>query len=70
MSSVLPDNMRSAQRQGEDWQAVYPPPAPQRNVGGPPWRLLLTGLVVVGVGLMCWNYLGPDIKRYIKISNM
>jgi hypothetical protein len=31
---------------------------------------LVTGLVVVGLGVMAWNYLGPDLRRYLKISNM
>jgi hypothetical protein len=37
---------------------------------GPSWSLLVTGLVVVGLGLMAWNYLGPDIRHYLKIRNM
>jgi hypothetical protein len=32
---------------------------------------LLTGLVVVGVGAaVLWYYLGPDLKRYLKIREM
>jgi hypothetical protein len=70
MSSVVPDNLRGSQRQAEDWRSGYPHPAPRRDGGGLPRGLLLTGLVVAGLGLMAWHYIGPDIRRYIKISNM
>jgi hypothetical protein len=33
-------------------------------------KLLIAGAVVVGVGFLAWHYLGPDIRRYIKISRM
>jgi len=42
----------------------------QHESSGPPWALLLTGLVVVGLGAMAWSYLGPDLRRYLKIRNM
>jgi hypothetical protein len=32
--------------------------------------LLVAGVVVLGLGLMAWSYLGPDLRRYLKISNM
>jgi hypothetical protein len=32
--------------------------------------LLLIGLVGVGLGLLAWNYLGPDLRRYLKIRSM
>ena len=38
--------------------------------GGPPAALLITGAVVIGLGFLAWTYLGPDLKRYIKIHNM
>jgi hypothetical protein len=31
---------------------------------------LLTGLAVVGLGLVAWSYLGPDLRRYLKMTNM
>ena len=70
MSSVGPDSLRSAQRQSEEWRGAYPPPAPPRDYGGSRWGVLVTGLVVVGLGVMAWNYLGPDLKRYLKMTNM
>jgi hypothetical protein len=31
---------------------------------------LITGLAVVGLGVLAWYYLGPDLKRYPKIRAM
>lgn len=31
---------------------------------------LAAGLVALGVGVLAWTYLGPDLKRYIKIHSM
>jgi hypothetical protein len=33
-------------------------------------KFLITGAVVLGVGLFAWYYLGPDLKRYLKIHSM
>jgi hypothetical protein len=38
--------------------------------GGPSAGLLITGVVVIGLGLLAWSYLGPDLKRYMKIHSM
>jgi hypothetical protein len=32
--------------------------------------LLLAGLAVVGFGALALYYLGPDLRRYLKIRNM
>jgi hypothetical protein len=32
--------------------------------------LLLAGLAALGLGALAWYYLGPDLRRYIKISRM
>jgi hypothetical protein len=32
--------------------------------------LLIAGAVVIGLGFLAWTYLGPDLKRYLKIRNM
>jgi hypothetical protein len=69
MSNVAPDNPQSMRRQDDDWRPARYYPAPRHN-GGLPGGLLLTGLVVAGLGVMAWYYLGPDLKRYIKMSNM
>jgi hypothetical protein len=31
---------------------------------------LLAGLALAGLGAAAWYYLGPDLKRYMKIRNM
>jgi hypothetical protein len=37
---------------------------------GPHPGWMITGLVVLGLGVAGWYYLGPDVRRYIKILNM
>jgi hypothetical protein len=32
--------------------------------------LLITAVVAVGLGILAWSYLGPDLKRYMKIQSM
>lgn len=32
--------------------------------------LLIAGAAVVGLGWLAWNYLGPDLRRYMKIHSM
>jgi hypothetical protein len=70
MSSAAPNNFGSAARPGEDWRAWYPPPVAPRQAGGSRWGLLVAGLAAVGLGIVAWHYVGADIKRYIRISNM
>ena len=31
---------------------------------------LIAGLAVAGLGALAWYYLGPDLKRYLKIERM
>ncbi len=70
MSTMGPESVSSMQRQGDGRPSGATPPARADSSGGPPWGLLLTGLVVVGLGVLAWNVIGPDLRRYIKISNM
>lgn len=44
--------------------------ASQTSSGGLSTGWLLAGLAVVGLGALAWYYLGPDLKRYLKIRNM
>jgi hypothetical protein len=37
---------------------------------GPSAGLLIAGVVVVGLGILAWSYLGPDLRRYMKIRSM
>jgi hypothetical protein len=32
--------------------------------------LVVAGVVAVGIGLLAWYYIGPDVKRYMKLRNM
>lgn len=41
-----------------------------KRAEGPPVGLIVAGVAVVGLGLLAWTYLGPDLKRYIKIHSM
>jgi hypothetical protein len=64
----------SASGEGRPWQAPehYQEWGPGASRGG---SGLLTGLeigalVVVGLGLVAWYYLGADLRRYMKIRSM
>jgi len=37
---------------------------------GPSTGLVIAGVVVVGLGLLAWSYLGADLRRYLKIHSM
>jgi len=39
-----------------------------RIVPYPGW--MIAGAVVLGIGLASWYFLGPDVRRYMKIRNM
>jgi hypothetical protein len=67
MSSVGSQSLTPSQQRRESWRAGCP--TSTRDHAGPSWRLLATGLVVLGLGLLAWN-LGPDLRRYIKIERM
>jgi hypothetical protein len=54
----------------EEWRGRAQMAGWRRSGGGSGGSLLLTGLVVVGLGRLAWNYLGPDLRRYLKIQNM
>jgi hypothetical protein len=38
--------------------------------GGLSPAVLIAGAAVIGLGYLAWTYLGPDLKRYMKIHNM
>jgi hypothetical protein len=31
---------------------------------------MVAGLVLAGAGALAWYYLGPDVRRYLKIRSM
>jgi hypothetical protein len=59
---------RESQYPSNEWGG-HPPMAewvrPRSNTG-----FLLTGLVLIGLGALAWQYLGPDLRRYMKIRSM
>ncbi|MDR3620224.1 MAG: hypothetical protein P4L85_12795 [Paludisphaera borealis] len=58
MNSLMPGQHASLSR----W------PHEERTV--PHKGLLIAGVMVVGLGLLAWTYLGSDFKRYMKIQRM
>jgi hypothetical protein len=42
-------------------------PVRTQEAAGPP---IAVGLIAAGLGLWAWSYLGPDLRRYIKMSSM
>ncbi|MGP0069103.1 MAG: DUF6893 family small protein [Isosphaeraceae bacterium] len=52
-----------------DWTGRSAPER-RRDSGGPSTGLLIAGVVVVGLGILTWSYLGPDLRRYMKIHSM
>ena len=38
--------------------------------GGFPTGWAIAGLAALGLGALAWYYLGPDLKRYLKIERM
>ncbi len=70
MSRLTPEQQASLSRpRGEDWRGRSAPPARLED-WLPSSSVLLTGLVVVGLGALAWYYLGPDLRRYLKIRSM
>lgn len=41
-----------------------------RDRGGVGVGWLVAGVVVVGLGALAWTYLGPDLRRYMKLHSM
>jgi hypothetical protein len=51
-------------------QRRYLPRRWQPERKGPPVGAIVAGVVVVGLGVLAWTYLGPDLRRYMKIHSM
>ncbi len=54
---------------GDDWRERTGL-ARRSDRGGLSPSVLITGAVILGLGYLAWTYLGPDLKRYMKIQNM
>lgn len=64
------DQAEPTRSPGDEWRGRSALAEP-RHSGGPSTGLILGGLVTAGVlGALAWYYLGPDLKRYLKIRNM
>jgi hypothetical protein len=53
---------------GQDRSSLVPWSGQDRRQ--PSTGLLIAGVVVVGLGFLAWSYLGPDLRRYMKIHSM
>jgi hypothetical protein len=70
MSRIVTVNEdRLSPQPGEEWRGR----TARSELGESPRSssgLLLAGLVAAGLGALAWYYLGPDLRRYLKIRNM
>jgi hypothetical protein len=70
MSAPTPDPLaRSPGQPAAEWQRRYPADWRPRSRGSGS-GLLLAGLALAGLGALAWYYLGPDLRRYLKIRSM
>ena len=58
---------RLSRAPADDWRGRYAP-RERSGIGLP--GLLVGGLLLAGLGVLVWNYIGPDLKRYMKIRSM
>ena len=65
----LTSEHRSPLARAEDWGERHGLRT-RRPDPGPPVGLLVAGAVVIGLGVLTWTYLGPDLRRYLKIHSM
>jgi hypothetical protein len=69
-TSTRTENSRLGQYGGHNGGPVDSLTRTSGDASGPPWGILVTGLLVVGFGIVAWRFLGSDIRRYVKISMM
>jgi hypothetical protein len=55
--------------EGEHWWERSPLARRAESVEPSP-RLVIAGLVVLGLGCLAWYYVGLDVRRYMKIRSM
>ncbi len=69
MSRLRTESETNLSRLAEDeWRGRWPA---ERRYERSSSGLLVAGLVAAGVlGTLAWYYLGPDLRRYLKIRNM
>jgi hypothetical protein len=66
----LASGTQSRTQERDDWQERYGLTRRRPQAGGSSWGLMISGAAAVGLGLLAWYYLGPDLRRYIKIERM
>jgi hypothetical protein len=55
----------------QDWaRGDQPSLLEGRGSGSPALAWIVAGAVVVGLGYLAWTYVGPDLKRYLKVQSM
>ena len=59
---------RSPYAAGDGWRQRHD--FAERESGYGSSGLLLAGLAVLTLGALGWYYLGPDLRRYLKIKSM
>ena len=59
----------SSGSEGEHWWERSPL-ARRTEPAEPAHRLMVAGLVVLGLGCLAWYFVGPDVRRYMKIRSM
>ncbi len=70
MSSMTTASQNQFEPRAEDRRDVYSLSAQARYDGGSSWWPLAMGVIAVGLSFAAWRYLGPDLKRYLKIERM
>jgi hypothetical protein len=69
MSRLTSEQQELLSRPRERWDEDYELAERERSRGGVSgW--LIAGLALAGLGALAWYYLGPDLRRYMKIRNM
>jgi hypothetical protein len=70
MSRLASEPRHLSQRPGDEWQGRSELAERDRGRRGGGMGLLIAGLAVIGLGALTWYYIGPDIRRYMKMRSM
>ena len=70
MSSLSSESPTRSPRPVGEWHGHYDVAERRRGSGGSGSGLLIFGLAAVALGAAAWYYLGPDVRRYLKMRSM
>jgi hypothetical protein len=70
MATTYPQAAHYYPRPGAEWRGHHGMEPRRQQSSDVPWGLIVAGAAVVGLGIMAWNYFGPDFTRYMKIRSM